>query len=251
MMGALLISSLIIFPALTSMRVCRKFKSVTVLSSVVSVLCFFIGVVISYVYATPTGASVVIVNIAAFLIFWAVDYLMKRRIHMKKAIAFLSIFALMLTGLAGCGNSSDTSAAQSSVQVASAGAANISAVQPADIFEIKEKMFIAQTNDIYNNTEDYLGKTLKYEGIFTGYTIPETGITYYSVIRYGPGCCGSDGNCGFEVEWTDGREYPNENDWVEAVGVLETYDEDGYTYLRLNLSSLTKLATRGLEYVTQ
>ncbi|MDR3277793.1 MAG: metal ABC transporter permease [Oscillospiraceae bacterium] len=71
MMGALLISSLTIFPALTSMRLCKKFKTVTVCSAFVSVICFFIGVTASYLYATPTGASVVIVNIAAFLLFWA------------------------------------------------------------------------------------------------------------------------------------------------------------------------------------
>ncbi|MDR3288047.1 MAG: metal ABC transporter permease [Peptococcaceae bacterium] len=70
MMGALLISSLLIFPALTSMRLCKKFKTVTVCSAFVSLVCFFIGVVASYLYATPTGASVVIVNIAAFLLFW-------------------------------------------------------------------------------------------------------------------------------------------------------------------------------------
>jgi zinc transport system permease protein len=73
MMGALLISSLIIFPALTSMRLCKKFMSVTVCSAVVSVVCFFTGVVISYVKETPTGASVVIVNIVAFLLFWAAN----------------------------------------------------------------------------------------------------------------------------------------------------------------------------------
>jgi len=72
MMGALLISSLIIFPALTSMRLCKKFRSVTICSAIVSVACFFTGVIISYVKATPTGASVVIVNIAAFVIFWLV-----------------------------------------------------------------------------------------------------------------------------------------------------------------------------------
>jgi zinc transport system permease protein len=73
MMGALLISSLIIFPALTSMRLCKKFRSVTICSAIVSVTCFFTGVVISYVKATPTGASVVIVNIAAFVIFWLIN----------------------------------------------------------------------------------------------------------------------------------------------------------------------------------
>ncbi|MDR1821217.1 MAG: metal ABC transporter permease, partial [Oscillospiraceae bacterium] len=70
MMGALLISSLVIFPALTSMRVCKRFFTVTVCSAVVSVVCFFVGVVLSYVYETPTGASVVVVNIAAFGLFW-------------------------------------------------------------------------------------------------------------------------------------------------------------------------------------
>jgi zinc transport system permease protein len=69
MMGAMLISSLIIFPALTAMRLCKQFKTVTICSALVSVICFFIGVVISYIYATPTGASVVIINILAFLLF--------------------------------------------------------------------------------------------------------------------------------------------------------------------------------------
>jgi zinc transport system permease protein len=78
MMGAMLISSLIIFPALTSMRVFKKFKSVTVCSACVSILCFFIGVIVSYVYATPTGASVVIINIFAFLLFWLLNTVKSR-----------------------------------------------------------------------------------------------------------------------------------------------------------------------------
>ena len=73
MMGALLISSLIIFPALTSMRLCKKFRTVTICSAIVSVVCFLLGIVGSYLYATPSGASVVIVNIAAFLLFWAIS----------------------------------------------------------------------------------------------------------------------------------------------------------------------------------
>ena len=70
MMGALLISSLIVFPALTSMRICKRFKGVICCSAIVSVVCFLIGVYISYIYALPTGASVVIVNLAAFLLLW-------------------------------------------------------------------------------------------------------------------------------------------------------------------------------------
>lgn len=69
MMGALLISSLIIFPALTSMRLCKTFKSVIVNSAVISVVCLFIGISISYVWAAPAGASVVIVNMGALFLY--------------------------------------------------------------------------------------------------------------------------------------------------------------------------------------
>ncbi|MDR3170570.1 MAG: metal ABC transporter permease [Treponema sp.] len=79
MMGAMLISSLIIFPALTSMRVCKTFRMVTICSAFISVICFFIGMVISYLYATPTGASVVLINILAFMVFWLINRF-KRRI---------------------------------------------------------------------------------------------------------------------------------------------------------------------------
>ena len=66
MMGAMLISSLVIFPALTSMRVFKSFFGVVVSSGVVSVVCFFIGLILSYVYSIPAGASVVVVNLAMF-----------------------------------------------------------------------------------------------------------------------------------------------------------------------------------------
>lgn len=69
MMGSLLISSLIIFPALTSMRICKNFKSVVISSAIISVICFFIGIVASYSYDTPVGASVVVVNIVVFFIY--------------------------------------------------------------------------------------------------------------------------------------------------------------------------------------
>jgi zinc transport system permease protein len=78
-MGAMLISSLIIFPALSSMRLFKKFKSVTVCSAVVSILCFFTGVVISYTFKTPngrslpTGASIVLINIIVFALFWLIE----------------------------------------------------------------------------------------------------------------------------------------------------------------------------------
>jgi uncharacterized membrane protein YcgQ (UPF0703/DUF1980 family) len=119
--------------------------------------------------------------------------------------------------------------------------------------EIGEKMFIAQINDVYLNPEDYLGRTIKLEGLFKSEQYGEQ--SYCFVIRYGPGCCGNDGNAGFEIAWGDpsaaGGAYPDIDEWVEATGILRTYEEDGYPYLYLALSSLNVLDTRGAEFVTQ
>lgn len=78
MMGAMLISSLILFPALTAMRLCKSFRGVTFCAALVSVVCFLLGLICSYLYNTPTGASVVIANIIAFLIFAGIEQLRKR-----------------------------------------------------------------------------------------------------------------------------------------------------------------------------
>lgn len=117
-----------------------------------------------------------------------------------------------------------------------------------DVVEIKEKLFVAQTNDIYLNAGEYLGRTIKYEGIFKAKFWEPTEMTYFYVIRYGPGCCGYDGEAGFEVRW-DG-DYPEEDDWVAATGVLESYTEGDAEYLCLRLTSLEVLDVRGEEYVT-
>ena len=78
LMGALLISALIVFPPLTSMRLFRSFRGVAVSSAVLSVVCFFIGICISYTSDVPAGASVVVVNLGAFLLFAAVSFALGR-----------------------------------------------------------------------------------------------------------------------------------------------------------------------------
>ena len=75
MMGAMLISSLVIFPALAAMRLCRSFRMVTVCTVVISVICFLAGLIGSYLFATPTGASIVMANSIAFFLCWMVDRL--------------------------------------------------------------------------------------------------------------------------------------------------------------------------------
>lgn len=69
LMGALLISSLVIFPSLTAMRICKTFKSVVICSGIISVVCFLAGIACSVLIDTPTGASIVIANIFCFVVF--------------------------------------------------------------------------------------------------------------------------------------------------------------------------------------
>ena len=67
MMGAMLISSLVIFPALTAMRLFKSFRSVVICAAVTAVVCFCAGLTFSFVNSTPVGATVVVANLILFL----------------------------------------------------------------------------------------------------------------------------------------------------------------------------------------
>lgn len=69
LVGSLLISALVIFPALSAMRVFKSFRSVVACSAVVSVLCAFSGLVLSVVFSTPVGSTIVAADIAVFAVF--------------------------------------------------------------------------------------------------------------------------------------------------------------------------------------
>ncbi len=75
MMGALLISNLIVIPALTAMRVCRSFKNVVLYSLAISLFCFATGLYVSYEFSTPTGASIVLINVSLFLVHVVIEKL--------------------------------------------------------------------------------------------------------------------------------------------------------------------------------
>ena len=79
LVGSLLISALVIFPALSAMRVFKSFRSVTVCSAVLSVFCALSGMLISIMAGTPVGSTVVAVDIAAFAVFSLIS-LIKRGI---------------------------------------------------------------------------------------------------------------------------------------------------------------------------
>ncbi|MDR1691973.1 MAG: metal ABC transporter permease [Oscillospiraceae bacterium] len=80
LVGSLLISALVIFPAMSAMRVFKSFREVTVCSVITSVSCAAVGILISIVAGTPVGATIVTVDIAGFALFCAAGFLFRRRV---------------------------------------------------------------------------------------------------------------------------------------------------------------------------
>ena len=77
LVGSLLISSLIIFPPLTSMRVCKTFRHVVLSSSILSVLCIVTGIILSFLWNIPASSCIVLTNLTAYLLFSAAGYCKK------------------------------------------------------------------------------------------------------------------------------------------------------------------------------
>ncbi|WP_316637491.1 metal ABC transporter permease [uncultured Ruminococcus sp.] len=78
LVGSLLISALVIFPALSAMRVFKSFKSVTICAAIVSVICALIGLFTSILAGTPVGSTIVAADIVVFFIFFVVGAVTKR-----------------------------------------------------------------------------------------------------------------------------------------------------------------------------
>lgn len=77
LVGSLFISALVIFPALSAMRLFRSFKSVTVCSAALSVVCALAGIIVSVLFGTPVGSTIVAADIAAFFIFYIIGFIRK------------------------------------------------------------------------------------------------------------------------------------------------------------------------------
>ena len=75
LVGSLLISALVIFPALSAMRVFKSFKSVTICSACLSVSCALIGMLTSIMFGTPTGSTIVVADIVAFAAFSLIGFI--------------------------------------------------------------------------------------------------------------------------------------------------------------------------------
>ena len=74
LVGALLLSALVVFPSIAAMRVSRTFKGVTLLSAIISVVCALVGMLVSIVWSTPVGATVVMFDVLAFFVAYLIGH---------------------------------------------------------------------------------------------------------------------------------------------------------------------------------
>ena len=77
LVGSLLISALVIFPALSAMRLFRSFRKVTICSAVIAVICALAGIIASILAGTPVGSTIVAANVAAFIICWVAEKILR------------------------------------------------------------------------------------------------------------------------------------------------------------------------------
>lgn len=73
LVGSLLVSALIVFPVISAMRLCKTFKSVTIMSCIISVFCAFIGLSVSILMGSPVGSTIVGIEVIVFIIFYLIS----------------------------------------------------------------------------------------------------------------------------------------------------------------------------------
>ena len=115
-----------------------------------------------------------------------------------------------------------------------------------NIISITDNFFIEQTNDMYLNLSDYIGKTIKIEGLIYYYE-DENGDICYAVVRNTPGCCGNDGLAGVDIRYDE--DYPAENTWVEVIGVVGIDTTYGTKIPAIQVASM-QIKEAGVTFVT-
>jgi len=141
-----------------------------------------------------------------------------------KRIFAIGIALMILTGCAALGGTED------------------------DVFEISERFYAMQFMEIFMDSDAFIGRTIRYEGMFGTIELPLREDNFYVVYRNILGCCGPEGPLGFELYLNDIEPLPD-GAWVEVSGILERFEVDGQNFLRLDVISLVEMDERGFEMV--
>lgn len=205
LVGSLLISALVIFPALSAMRIFKSFKSVTICSAIISVVCSALGLLISVVGGTPVGSTIVGIDLLCFLIFSLIGFLMTKR---KPSFLPVSLILISLL-LIGCSKNSAITKAQEEQTIPLLANSVIptkeSIIQMPDIPSMDEikamhtdyipsgivdhdlsnmnaNMIFAEIFNLVLMPDEYIGRTFRMKGNFAVYVNETSGNKYFSII---------------------------------------------------------------------
>lgn len=274
-MGTLLLSSLLLLPALTAKLLAKTNKQAQIFSLLLALLGFYLGLAVSYAFYLPSGAAIVALYACLYLLAKLVVKLSKRRY--KLLVGIFSLF--LLVTLAACQKKTEraeslTNLFASNKSPFTTDVAN-EQVMPnfnrklgrdktsslrterlpsgkaqdgSEYLPIKEKQFVLLTNEIYANYKNYLTQTIAYEGVFVSLYDKDIAMNRYFVIRYGPGCCAYDGMPGFEVKFP--KDYAvsklEANEWLYVEGKLKISHEDKSDYLYIAVQKVERERPEGL-----
>ena len=149
---------------------------------------------------------------------------------MKKTIVTLMLCALALA-LCGCGAKDGTQARKETAQARKV---------DLDLSALSGTVVYSQVYDMVEDPEAYMGQTVKLKGNFSYFQDPNTKNEYFAaVIADATACCAQ----GIEFVWAGEhaypRDYPPLDTMLTVTGTFGTYEEDGYTYLRLSDADVT------------
>ncbi len=253
LVGSLLISALVVFPALSAMRVFKSFKSVIICSAVISVAGALIGILVAIVAGTPVGSTIVAVNIAEFLSF----ALAGKLIRGKKAVFALALAAVLIVVPETKANAAvqTESTAGMTANAASAhgqnavsgknispraqkaffpfgkGNSSSSASADIDLTKLSATMVYAQVFNMIVEPEKFEGKMIKMRGQFMVYPMDKNENVFAVVISDATACCQQ----GLEFKWQGEHaypaDYPPKGSEIEVTGKFTTgQTPDGFDY---------------------
>ena len=261
LVGSLLISALVVFPALSAMRVFKSFKSVIICSAVISVAGALIGILVAIVAGTPVGSTIVAVNIAEFLSF----ALAGKLIRGKKAVFALALAAVVFavpetkanaavrtgstTGMPANAASAHGQNAVSGKSIPPRarkvffpfGKASSASGADIDLTRLSATMVYAQVFNMIVEPEKFEGKTVKMRGQFMVYPMDKNENVYAVVISDATACCQQ----GLEFKWQGEHaypaDYPPEGSEIEVTGTFTTgQTPDGFDYFYISTNNVAQ-----------
>lgn len=245
LVGSLLVSALIIFPAVSAMQRVHSFRGVVIYAAILSVIGAFLGMLISILCSTPVGATIVVMDIALF----ALNCVGAKK---PKTLATMICMCLLLSGCVEDGKELVKEGSTESISESVLEEGNTESISESVLEEEKEvdydltlmgsDMVYATVYQLMVDPQTYEGKTFRIEGqYFPTFYEPTQKYYHYCLITDALACCSQ----GLEFVWEDGthsypEEYPQQGADILITGTFETYQESGDTslYCRLQESKM-------------